>query len=563
MQPMERPWLKVYPEGVRYHLDYPEVPAYHFLFQQVQQHPDRTALIFMNKKISYRELGDGIDRFATALIRRLGVRRGDRVGIILPNCPQNVIATFGAQRAGAIPVQFNPMYVTREIEYQIKDSGCKVMVTLDLFWPKVREAGGIEKYVQTSIADYLPFPLNLLYPLKAKPPKVPASEAVPFKELLKESLTGFQPAPVNAKEDPSVLLYTGGTTGISKGVMITHRNFVANTMQIKEWLQQPEGEENITLVVLPLFHSYGFTAALGQSLSSGSTCVLVPRFDAAEVLKLLNKYKPTSFPGVPTIYIALLQHPDVSKYQLKVGFCVSGAAPMPVELLNRFESITGASIMEGYGLTETSPVTHANPLKGRRVPGSVGLPYPDTDVRIVDLDTGADVPLGHEGEVLLRGPQVMKGYWNKPEETAHVLRDGWLYTGDIGRMDEDGYLYIVDRIKDMITAGGFNIYPREIDEVLFQHPAVLEACSIGVVDEYRGETVKAFVVLKPGVQATEQEILEYCKTKLAAYKRPREIEFIKALPKSTVGKVLRRVLAQQEREKAQQRAEQQAASVGQ
>ncbi|MFZ5817267.1 MAG: long-chain-fatty-acid--CoA ligase [Bacillota bacterium] len=547
---MERPYLRNYPEGVRWEIDFPEVPVYQMLFDQVAKVPDRTALIFLGKRISYRELGEMIDRFAAALQRRFAIQKGDRVGIILPNCPQNVIATVACQRIGAVPVQFNPMYVAREIEYQVKDSGCRVMITLDLFWPKVREAGGVERYIWTGIQDYLSFPLSFLFKLKAKPPKVPASEAVHFAELMKESPEGLQIPPVNPKDDLAAMLYTGGTTGLSKGVMLTHYNITSNVIQIQEWLQRGDKHDTV-VVVLPMFHSYGFTAALGLALSSGSTCILVPKFDPEDLLKTIAKYRPTSFPGVPTMYTALLNHPNLSKYDISsIEFCVSGAAPMPVELMQQFEQVTGGNIMEGYGLTECSPVTHANPFRGKRVPGSVGLPYPGTDVRIIDLETGEDLPPGQEGEVLIRGPQVMKGYWNKPEETEAVLVDGWLYTGDIGRMDEDGYLYIVDRKKDMIIAGGFNIYPREIDEILYQHPAVKEACAVGVPDPYRGETVKAFVVLKDGATATEQEILDFCKERLAAYKRPRQVEFLKELPKSTVGKVLRRVLLEQEREKA-------------
>jgi len=547
---MERPYLKRYPEGVQWDITFPEVPAYKFFFDQVQKHPDRTAVIFVGKQITYKELGEQVDRFAAALQRRYGIRKGDRVGIILPNSPQNVIATFASMRIGAIPVQFNPMYVTREIEFQVKDSGVRVMITLDLFWQKVKEAGGVEHYIWTGVQDYLSFPLSFLYKLKAKPPKVPTTDATHFAELLQGSATGLQIAPINPKDDIAVLMYTGGTTGRSKGVMLTHFNITSNITQIQEWLHR-EDRHDVVMAVLPMFHSYGFTATVGLALSSGSTCVLMPKFDAGDVLKAIAKYRPTSFPGLPTMYTALLHHKDMAKYDLSsIEICVSGAMPMPVELMRQFESVTGASIMEGYGLTECSPVTHANPLKGTRKPGTVGLPYPGTDVRIVDLETGEDLPLGERGEVLLRGPQVMKGYWNQPEETAAILIDGWLYTGDIGRMDEDGYLEIVDRKKDMIIASGFNVYPRDIDEVLYQHPAVKEACTIGVPDEYRGETVKSFVVLKEGAHATEEEIIEFCKERLASYKRPRIIEFLPELPKSMVGKVLRRVLMEQEKEKS-------------
>ncbi|HLO03307.1 MAG TPA: long-chain fatty acid--CoA ligase [Symbiobacteriaceae bacterium] len=561
---MERPWLNRYPRGVRPHLTYPQVPAYQLIFESIATYPDRTALIFLNKKTSYRQLGEQIDRFAAALVHRFKLAKGARVGIMLPNCPQNVVATIGAMRAGCIPVQFNPMYTPREIAYQLQDSGCEAFLFLDLLWLKVKEALGLDspaalnsqgprrvEAVVTSIKDALPFPKNLLYPLKQKLPQISAAEATPYTALLKEPAESFTPVPVNALADPAVLLYTGGTTGVAKGVMLTHANLNANFRQIKEWLQRPEGEVDTSLIVMPIFHSYGFTASLGLLLSTGGTAILVPRFEPTDVLKLIDKYKPSAFPGVPTLYTALMNHPDVQKYDLKsIQLCVSAAAPCPVELIHRFEGTTGATILEGYGMTECSPVTHSNPITGPRKIGSVGLPYPDTEVRIIDLETGADLPVGQEGEVLIRGPQVMKGYWNKPEETAKVLQDGWLYSGDIGRMDEDGYLYIVDRKKDMIIAGGFNVYPREIDEVLYQHPAVLHACTVGVPDAYRGETVKAFVVKRENAPVTEAELLEFCSKRLAAYKRPRVIEFVPELPINMAGKVLRRVLLEREQSRA-------------
>lgn len=549
---MERPWVKNYPDSVQADVDFPNVPAYHFLFEHVKKHPDWTALIFFEKKMSYGDLGAAIDAFAQALIRRLGIQKGDRVGIMLPNCPQNVIATYGAMRAGAVPVQFNPLYVSREIKYQLEDSGSKVLLTLDLFWEKVKVAGvpGVQ-YVQTSVADYLPFPLNFLYPLKAKPPKVPVDQAVHFRDLMREKAVGYMPVAVDPQEDLAVLLYTGGTTGVSKGVMLTHANITANLTQISSWLMLPEAPNYKVLCILPMFHSFGFTAVVGSTLAAGRAAILVPRFDAVETLKLLKKHQPKIFPGIPTLYTALLNHPHFAKYPFKTDLCITGAAPMPVELMKQFEQASGASILEGYGLTETSPVTHSNPVKGNRKPGSVGLPYPGTDVRIINLETGEDVPIGEEGEVLIKGPQVMKGYWNKPDETAATIKDGWLFTGDIGRMDEDGYLFLIDRKKDMIISSGFNVYPREIDEVVYQHPAVQEACAIGVPDEYRGESAKVFVVLKSGTSATEKEIIDFCRERLAAYKRPREVEFLPELPKSVVGKVLRRELVKREREKAQ------------
>jgi long-chain acyl-CoA synthetase len=548
---MERPWLAHYPRGVRPQLDYPLAPAYDLVFQMIQQYPDRTALIFVDRKTSYRQLGEQIDRFAAALLRRFRLQKGDRVGIMLPNCPQNVVATFGAMRAGCIPVQFNPMYTPPEITHQLQDSGCRVLLTLDLLWPKAKEAGLPEFSIVTSIKEALPFPKNLLYPLKQKLPKVPANEATPYTELLKEPAAGFQPVAVDPLADPAVLLYTGGTTGVAKGVVLTHSNLIANLLQLKEWLQRPEGDPGSALVVMPIFHSYGFTVALGLILSTGGTAILVPRFVASEVLRLIERYRPTAFPGVPTIYTALLSHPAVRKYDLgSIEICASAAAPCPVELIHRFEGATGAAILEGYGMTECSPATHSNPVHGKRKAGSVGLPYPDTEVRIVDLETGEDLPIGQEGEVLIRGPQVMQGYWQKPEETAKVLKDGWLLSGDIGRLDDEGYLSIVDRKKDMIIAGGFNVYPREIDEVLYQHPGVLHACTVGVPDAYRGETVKAFVVRREGAMVTDTELLEFCGRRLAAYKRPRTLEFVPELPMNLAGKVLRRVLLEREQVRA-------------
>lgn len=568
---MERPWLNRYPQGVRPHLTYPHVPAYQLIFESIAKYPDRTALIFLDKRTSYRQLGEQVDRFAAALVYRFKLPKGSRVGIMLPNCPQNVVATLGAMRAGCIPVQFNPMYTPREIAHQLQDSGCRAFLSLDLLWPKVREglaavddpAGLPEFKIVTSIKDALPFPKSLLYPLKQKVPRVPTTEATPYTDLLKEPADSFTPVPVDPAEDPAVLLYTGGTTGVAKGVMLTHANLIANFLQIKEWLQRPEGQPETCLIVMPIFHSYGFTASLGLLLSTGGTAILVPRFDPADVLKLIQRYKPSAFPGVPTLYTALLNHPGVERYDLKsIQLCVTAAAPCPVELIHRFEGQTGATILEGYGMTECSPVTHSNPMTGPRKVGSVGLPYPDTEMRIIDLETGEDLPIGQAGEVLIRGPQVMKGYWNKPEETAKVLKEGWLYSGDIGRMDEDGYLYIVDRKKDMIIAGGFNVYPREVDEVLYQHPGVLHACTVGVPDAYRGETIKAFVVKRADAQVSEQELIEFCAKRLAAYKRPRAIEFVPDLPINMAGKVLRRVLLEREKERAATLTAAQAGAAG-
>jgi long-chain acyl-CoA synthetase len=549
---MEAIRLAQLPAGVRPHLTYPEVPAYHFLFEQVAQNPDRTALIFQGRPTSYRELGTQIDAFAAALIRK-GLQKGDRIAIMLPNLPQAVIAIYGAMRAGLTPALINPMYTPQEIQHALDESGAQAIVFLDLFWPRVAQVKAVPHRIWTGVQDALGFPLSFLYKLKAKPPKVPAAEAHHLKELLAAPTSGFTPVPVNPSQDAAVLIFTGGTTGLAKGVHLTHSNLIANLMQIIEWVPRERDQVDRVLLVLPVFHSFAFTAGLGYALACGSTAILMPKPDPDQTLKLVEKYKVTILPGVPTLYTSLLQHPRVSEFDLQsLRVCISGAAPLPVELLQRFETMTGARILEGYGLTETSPVTHCNPWNGQRIPGSVGLPLPDTEVRIVDLETGADLGPNQEGEVLIRGPQVMKGYWGRPAETEAVLKDGWLYTGDIGKVDENGYLYIVDRKKDLVISSGFNVYPREIDEVFYQHPAVLEACAIGVPDEYRGEAIKVFVVKRPGMEVTEQDLINHCRERLAAYKRPREVQFVDSLPKSIIGKVLRKELrAQYLAEKAQ------------
>ncbi|MFS8639450.1 MAG: long-chain fatty acid--CoA ligase [Symbiobacteriaceae bacterium] len=548
-----KPWLKAYPPQVPPHLTYEDRPLYDLLVRSAERYGDSPATVFYGARLTYRQLHEQARRVAAGLVR-LGVRQGDRVAIMLPNCPQAVIAYYGALMAGAVVVMVNPLYMPRELRHQIGDSGARVMIAVDLAYPKVSQLD-LDHVIYTGLQDYMPVPLKWIAPLKLKPPRIAYGKGVmPWARLL-EAEPIAEPVPVNPAEDLALLQYTGATTGLPKGCMLTHRNLVANVVQTEAWLYKAKrGPELVTLAALPFFHVYGMTTVMNFTIHMGGTMVLQPKFEARESLKLIQKYRPSIFPGAPTMYVAINNFPEVQKYRLdSIEACISGAAPLPVEVQAEFERLTGGRLVEGYGLTETSPVTHANPRVGKRIPGSVGLPYPGTDVRIVDLETGEDLPPGGEGEILIRGPQVMLGYWNRPEETREVLKDGWLHTGDIGRMDDEGYLYIVDRKKDMIIAGGFNIYPREIDEVLYQHPAVLEACAVGVPDPYRGETVKAFVVLKPGAQATEQEILEFCRERLAAYKRPRSVEFVPELPKSTVGKVLRRVLAEQERQKMEQK----------
>jgi len=541
-----KPWLKAYPPQVPPQLVYEDRALYDLLVRAAQRHGDATATVFYGARLTYRQLHEQARRVASGLIR-LGVRKGDRVAVMLPNCPQAVIAYYGALMAGAVVVMVNPLYMPRELRHQVDDSGARVMIAIDLAYPKVNQLN-LEHVVYTGMQDYMPAPVRWIAPLKLKPPRIAYRKGV----LPWASLVGAEPiaepVPVNPADDLALLQYTGATTGLPKGCMLTHRNLVANVLQTEAWLYRARrGPALVTLAALPFFHVYGMTTLMNFTIHVGGTMVLQPKFEAREAVKLIQKYRPSIFPGAPTMYVALNNLPDVQKYRLdSIEACISGAAPLPVEVQAEFERLTGGRLVEGYGLTEASPVTHANPIWDRRKEGSIGLPWPDTECRIVDPETGEDVPVGEVGELLVRGPQVMKGYWNLPEATAETLRDGWLHTGDMARMDEEGYFYIVDRKKDLIIAGGFNIYPREVEEVLYLHRGVKEAAVVGVPDPYRGETVKAFIVPREGVTLDPEEIKQFCRQHLAAYKIPRIIEFRDELPKSLVGKVLRRALLEEE-----------------
>lgn len=558
-----KPWIASYPPETAPSLEYPRVSLTHFLEQSAATYPDNNAIYFMGKRITYRELLDLSYQFANGLIKR-GVKKGDRVAIMLPNVPQTVICYYGALFAGATVVMTNPLYTERELIHQLNDSGAETIITLDLLYKRVtsvRSSTPLKRLIITSIGDYLPFFKRMLYPLVQKkdghnPQVTYGSDVEPFLSIVKESANSPVKIEVDPEHDIALLQYTGGTTGVAKGVMLTHANLIANAVQCKAVLYKLKMGRDRILGALPLFHVYGMTTVMNKGISIAAEIILVPKFDVKQMLELISKTKPTLFPGAPTMYIGLINHPDLQKYDLSsIEACVSGSAPLPVEVKNRFEELTGGKLVEGYGLTEASPVTHSNPIWGRSITGSIGLPWPDTDSRVLDPSTGEELPAGQIGELAVKGPQVMVGYWNRPEDTAAVLKDGWLLTGDMGYMDEDGYFYIVDRKKDMIIAGGFNIYPREVEEVLFEHPAVQEAAVIGVPDPYRGETVKAFVVLKQGMEASEEELEKHCREKLAAYKIPRLYEFRSELPKTMVGKVLRRQL--QEEDKKQREAQEQ------
>ncbi len=552
----DRPWLKSYPEDIPKSLDYPNIPLYKMLEETTEKYPNNTATVFFDAKITYRELTRQVHAFAHCL-QELGVKKGDRVAIMLPNSPQLVISYYAALKIGAIVVQTNPLYKENELKHQMRDSESKVLISLNIIYPtiqKIRNKTQLEKVILTSIKDYLAFPFNLLYPLKEKREgknvKIPPQEDVLWFKQLMNKYSGKEPKQVelDPKEDLALIQYTGGTTGTSKGAMLTHSNLVANVTQMKSWIPDLKEGEEMTMGALPFFHVYGMTACMNYSISAGGTLILVPRFDVNNILKLIKKYRPTLFPGVPTMYIALLDHPDIKKYDISsIRVCLSGAAPLPVRVQKEFEEITGGKLVEAYGLSETSPATHCNLIYGHREEGSIGIPLPDTDCKVVDLETGKeDLPIGERGELAVKGPQVMKGYWNMPDETNMVLKDGWFYTGDIAIMKENGFFFIVDRKKDMILAGGFNVYPRDVEEVLYKHPKISEACVIGVQDEYRGETVKAFIVPKKDEKLTEEEVEKYCKENLAAYKVPKIFEFADELPKTLIGKVLKRTLREKE-----------------
>lgn len=556
---MEKKWHVHYPDEIPRSISYDEKPLHAFLKEGATRYKEKKALHFMGKEISFAELYLQAKKMASYM-QSLGLQKGDRVAVMLPNCPQAVISYYGALMAGAVVVQTNPLYKERELEYQLKDSGAKLIICLDILLPRVtsiRKNTAIKHTIVTGIKDYLPFPKNILYPFIQKKQynmvvKVEESEETHvWQSIGEQDPENFTEVTVDPKEDLALLQYTGGTTGYPKGVMLTHYNLVTNVQMCQAWLYKAKQGEEVVLGVLPFFHVYGMTTIMNLSIMFGSKMVLLPKFEAGEVLKTIHKQKPTLFPGAPTIYVGLLNHPDLNKYNLtSIKACISGSAPLPYEVQEQFEQKTGGRLVEGYGLTETAPVTHANFVWTKRVNGSIGVPWPDTDAKIFHMETMEEANVDEIGEIAVKGPQVMKGYWNNPDETNNVLKDGWLFTGDLGYMDESGYFYVVDRKKDMIIAGGYNIYPREVEEVLYEHEGVQEAVVVGIPDPYRGETTKAYIVLKEGYQMETEALNTFCRKHLAAYKVPKLYEFRDELPKTAVGKVLRRQLVDEEKEKS-------------
>ncbi len=562
---MTRTWIEQYDSGVPASLSYPEIDLSELLSRAAACYPKRPALRFYGRAISYRGLDTLASRFAGGL-RDLNVGRGQVVGLMLPNLPQTVIATFGSFKAGAVVTAINPLYVEAEIEQQVTDSGCELLVALDRFFPRIQPLLGrtcLKHVVLTGVEEYLPWLKRLLYPLKsrreASGPRIHDGAGIMrLGELLQrpEDQGGARPSP----DDLALLQYTGGTTGLPKGVMLTHRNLVVNTWQCRHWMSTLREGEEVFLGVLPFFHVYGLSACQNLAISVAGTLVVLPRFQTTEVLEAITREKVTVFPGIPAMYSALNHHQGLERYDLKsIRLCISGSGPLHPSVQDKFESITGACLVEGYGLTEAGPVTHVNPIHrppSQRPRRSIGLPLPDTDARIMDAETGTrELPIGEVGELAVRGPQVMQGYWKREQETAQVLRDGWLYTGDLARRDAAGFFYIEDRKKDMIKSGGENVYPREVEEVLLRHPKVKETAVVGLPQGLRGELIKAYVVLKEGEQASAADLLDHCRCTLAKFKVPKRVEFRTELPKTLVGKVLRRVLLDEEAKKAPRPAE--------
>ena len=546
---MEKIWFKSYAPGVPHMVEFLDVTLQDALTKTTERFPNRPAVVFQGKILNYKELDEIVSRFASAL-KSLGIKPGDRVALLMPNLVQTVVGIYGALRMGAVAVPNNPLYTDWELEHQFNDSGSQLLICLDTLVPrmvKLTPKTGIKKIISCHIRDYLPFPLKQLFPfvkkdLHLKTP--PGKDLYEFTDLIKQ----HEPIGENYKsdmDDTAILIYTGGTTGVSKGVQLTHRNLSYNCQQSKSWIPSFIDGHEICLGCLPFFHAYGMTAALNMSIFYGWSNVLIPKPEAKSILDAVHKFRVTFIPAVPTLFNAMINFPEIKKYNLSsIKACLSGAAPLAMETIRSFKDLTGIMLLEAYGLTETSPCTHAIPVGGKEKPGCIGLPVPNTDAKLVDVDdyTKEITAFGEPGELCIKGPQVMKGYINRPDETTAAIKDGWFLTGDVATVDEEGFFKIVDRKKDMIISGGFNIYPREVDEVLYAHPKILEACAIGVPDTYSGERIKAFIVLKEGQTATNDEIIDFCKDKLTKYKVPKYLEFVDNLPKSVVGKILRKEL---------------------
>ncbi|TFG93545.1 MAG: long-chain fatty acid--CoA ligase [Syntrophobacterales bacterium] len=554
----DKPWLKAYQAGIPECIDYEEICLPDVLDRSAREFPEGEALIFEGYTVTYTVLKEMVDRFATCL-SAFGVGKGDAVAVLLPNLIPCVVAYYAILKIGGVAVMTNPLYSDAELRHQFNNSGSKVLVTVDFLGDRMidlRPKTKIKQIVYTSIGDYLPFLRNILFSLTAKIKKRAADvKPAPDVYTWKGCMELYAPDPPSVKldfEDVAMYQYTGGTTGVSKGVMLTHANLSTQVQQLAAWFPAFAKGKGRPLGGLPFFHAFGLSTAMNFSIYMGWADILVPKPQSGPLLEAIRKFKPSFVVMVPTMYIGMLNDPDIKKTDMRcVKGCFSGSAPFSVEAMDKFEEITGSFIVEGFGMTETSPVTHINPFaKGERKVGSIGVPISDTLCRIVDLEDGVmDMPVGEPGELIIKGPQVMKGYRDMPFETADTLRDGWCYTGDIATMDDDGYFYITDHKKEMIISGGYNVYPIDVDEVFYENPKVQEACAIGIPDPRRGENIKVFVVLREGKSATQEEMIEFCRGRLATYKLPTEVEFRDRLPKTETGKILRKDLRKEELDK--------------
>jgi long-chain acyl-CoA synthetase len=553
----EHIWIRHYPDGVDWNMPIP-VKALHTLFDDAAaRFPQRPCLDFLGRIYTYAELDEMIDR-ATAGLQGLGVTKGTKVGLFLPNCPQFVICYYAILKAGGTVVNYSPLYSEPELLQQIEDSQTDIMVTLNLLalYPKAQamlEQSRLKSLVVGTMSEVLPFPKNWLFPLVKHRDVVRApndASHIPFEELLNND-GGHDPVAIDPDQDIAVLQYTGGTTGVPKGAMLTHANIYTNTVQCGVWFPGLEPGEERIMGVLPFFHVFAMTAVMNMSIYLAAVIIMHPRFELDAVLADINKKKPTVFDGVPTMFGAINAHPKLQDFDLKsIKACISGGAPLPIEVKQRFEELSGCKLVEGYGLTECSPTATCNPFSGEAKAGSIGLPLPGTVIEIVDRDDPTKVlPQGETGEICITGPQVMAGYWRNDEATREVVTDGRLRTGDVGYMDEEGYTFIIDRIKDLILVSGFNVYPRNVEEGIYQHPAVDEVTVIGVPDEYQGQSVKAFVKLKDGQTLTQEELMAFLNDKIGRHELPKHIEFRAALPKTMIGKLSKKELVAEEQTK--------------
>ena len=554
----DKPWLKFYQDSVPEKIQLNDITVTGILARSAKEFPNNCALNFQGFRLTYTELQDMVDRFASFL-KASGVKKGDSIAVLLPNVIPCIVSYYAILKAGGIVVMNNPLYSDRELKHQFNDSGSKILITLDLLanrMIRLRQETSIRKIIYTSIGDYLPFPKSVLFPLVGKKKGLaakvlPATELYRWKEVIKSSQP-ITSAPEILYDDPALYQYTGGTTGVSKGVVLTHGNIANQVKQVDAWFPTLEKGQETGLAALPVFHVFGMTIAMNWQIFNAWEMILVPKPEPDALIDVIKKFKPTVTSLVPTMIIGILNHPESAKIDLSsIKGCFSGSAPLPVEVMKEFEEKTGAVIVEGFGLSEASPVTHINPFSATdRKVGSIGIPLPSTECRVVDLeDPAKEATPGEPGELLIKGPQVMKGYLGLEKETSNTLRDGWLHTGDVAIMDDDGYFFIVDRIKDMVISGGYNVYPREIDEVVYEHPKVAEACAVGIPHPSRGEQVKLFVVLKEGETTTADEMIAFCADKLAKYKLPTQVEFRTELPKTNIGKILRKDLRAEEMQK--------------